>query len=160
MKRIHSALTLGLALVSAGALVHCGYNDDIGYESVGGYAPDASAYDGGTSTQKDGAASDGASSCVSIDYSQARSCVVPVDAGPDANVDAGDAGSRSNAKACKTSFDCAGICCSCPAKDAGADAGDAGPTETFTAYACACGACQIDPSMCVKMAAGDPTLCP
>jgi hypothetical protein len=159
MKRTHSVATLGLALVAAGALVHCGSNaeDDIAYPSTG-YYPDASAYDGGTSS-KDGA-TDGSTACVSIDYSQARSCAVPVDAGADA--DAGDAGSRSNAKACRTSFDCAGICCSCPAKDAGADAApaDAGPTETFTAYACACGVCQVDQGMCAKMAAGDPTLCP
>ncbi len=163
MKRIHSVVTLGLTLVAAGALVHCGTTeeDDVGYPSTG-YYPDASAYDGGTSTHTDGAAADGPSSCLSIDYSQARSCVVVLDAGPDADVDAGDAGSRSNTKACKTSFDCAGICCSCPAKDAGADAApaEAGPTDTFTAYACACGVCQVDPSMCAKMAAGDPTLCP
>ena len=160
MKRIHSALTLGLALVAASALVHCGTSeDDIGFAG-GGYYPDASAYDGGTSTQRDAAASDGPNGCLSIDYSQARSCAVPVDAGADA--DAGDAGTRSNSKACKTSFDCAGICCSCPAKDAGADAApaDAATAETFTAYACACGVCQVDQGMCAKMAAGDPTLCP
>jgi hypothetical protein len=137
-----------------GVLVHNKFSD--------GPMPDAEAYDGGTFALID-SATDAATSCVT-DYSQARSCNAVLDAG-----DAGDAADRSNAGACKTSFDCPGTCCSCPVRDAGgnaeAGAADAGRVG-FMAYACVCGTCQIDPptsgssALCAQMLAGDPTLCP
>jgi hypothetical protein len=164
MKRIHLVAPLGVVLASASAFVHCVDSyDDTSMPGYGGTYVDASAFDGGSTTQKDG----GGGACVSIDYSQARSCDARLrDAGPDARPadagDAGDGGGRSNTLACRTSFDCAGVCCSCPPRDAGADAApaaDAGDSGAFTAYACACGVCQVDPGMCSRMLAGDPTLC-
>lgn len=172
---VSTALVLvGVSLVTAS----CDDSNDMfsGSGSAGGgsgYTVDASA---------EGGSAEGGGACAKADYAFSRSCADDVDAGSDAGAiadggaDGGGGVPRSNTKPCTTSFDCAGVCCACPPHGAGSDAGDAGnasddaggddasaapgPGASFRAYACVCGVCSTDPSMCARMLAGDPTLCP